>query len=82
MAAADLRDAFNAVSEPRFTCQRALLGYETRDQTQFQRLTFSGTGADGTVFDIRSDLLRPGIDVNLAARVVAQRLLDQPKPIV
>lgn len=80
MAATDLRDAFNSVSEPTFTCARALLGYETKDATQFQRLTFSGTGSDGSVFEIKSDQIRPDGDVNLAARQTAQRLLDQRKP--
>lgn len=78
MAVADLRDAFNSISEPRFTCQRATLAYESRDATQFQRLHFSGTGADNLAFEIQSDLLRPDTDVNMASRAVAQRLLDQP----
>lgn len=80
MAATDLRDAFNAVSEPTFTCAKALLGYEHKDEIQFQRMFFSGTGADGSVFDVRSTLLRPGTDVNLAAAAVARQLLEDRKP--
>lgn len=80
MAATDLRDAFNAISEPSFTCVRALLTYEPGDNIQFQRLTFSGTGADGSVFEVRSDRLRPGTDVNLAAADVARKLLEDRKP--
>ena len=81
MAVADLIDAFNSVSEPRFTCVKALQWYETKDQTQFQRLRFSGTGENGNVFKIESDLLRPDTDLNEAARAVARRLLNQPAPI-
>lgn len=80
VAATDLRDAFNAVSEPAFSCVRAFLNYEAGDGIQFQRLTFSGTGADGSVFEVRSDKLRPDTDVNLAAAAVARKLLDDRKP--
>lgn len=77
MGAADLREAFNAVAAPRYTASKALLNYERKDDTDFQRLTFSGHAADGTPFEVKSDLLRPGTDVNQAARDTAQRLIGQ-----
>lgn len=77
MGVADLRDAFNAVSQPRYSCQRATLGYEPGDGVQYQRLEFSGSSASGVPFFVKSDRLRPNTDVNKAAAAVAQALLDK-----
>lgn len=79
MGAADLRDAFNAVAAPSFQCQRAFLGYEAGNGIEWQRLTFSGTAANGEPFEVRSDRVRPHGDVNAEARATAQRLLEQSK---
>lgn len=80
MGASDLRDAFNAVSAPAFNCQRATLGYEHASDVEWQVLAFAGTAADGAPFETRSPRLRPGTDVNLAARATAQQLLDKGRP--
>lgn len=80
MGASDLRDSFNLVSAPAFNCQRATLGYEHANDVEWTVLTFSGNAADGAPFEIKSPRLRPGTDVNLAARAAAQQLLDQGKP--
>lgn len=77
MGASDLRDAFNAVSAPAFTCQRATLGYVMAHDVESQVLTFTGSAADGSPFEVKSPALRPGTDVNLAARDVAQQMLAQ-----
>lgn len=78
MGVAELRSAFNEVAEPGFSATRALLAYEREGDVQWQRLTFSGIGQDGTTFEIKSDQLRPETDVIAAARTTAQALLDRP----
>lgn len=80
MGASDLRDAFNAVAAPAFNCARATLGYVRAHDVESQVLTFIGSATDGSPFEIKSAPLRPGADVNAAARATAQQLLDQGKP--
>jgi len=80
MASTDLRDAFNAAAAPDASCSRAFLHYEHKDETQFQRLGFVGTWADGTSFEVKSDLIRPDADVNLVAREAALQMIAQRKP--
>lgn len=77
MGAPDLRDAFNLVAAPAFNCQRATLHYEKAHDVESQVLTFTGSSAAGEPFTIDSGPLRPGADVNLAAKATAQQLLDQ-----
>ena len=77
MGVADMRAAFNAVAEPRYSCQRATLRYEPKDNIQFQILEFYGSDAAGAPFSAKSDRLRPETDVNKAAAAVAQALLDK-----
>lgn len=79
MGAADLRDSFNAVASPAFNCARATLEYVRAHDVESQVLTFTGNATDGSPFEIKSPALRPGADVNLAARATAQTLLDQGK---
>lgn len=80
MGASDLRENFNAVCAPAFNCSRATLDYVRAHDVESQVLTFIGSAADGSPFEIASPPLRPGADVNLAARATAQQLLDQGKP--
>lgn len=86
MGSGELRENFNAVSQPAFTCTMALLDYErttdpdTKKTKESQILLFRGTAADGTPFEIKSDPITGGVDLNLAAKAVAQKLLDQRKP--
>lgn len=75
MGAADLRTAFNSVTGAKFSCAQATMGYEQANGIQWQRLVFSGTSADGTPFEVRSDRLRPETDLVAAAKGVAQTLL-------
>lgn len=81
MGIGELRQAFNDICQPAFTCTLALLDYERGDNnTESQILLFRGTAADGTPFEIKSAPLSGDIDLNGAAKTVAQKLLDQRKP--
>lgn len=80
MGSSDLRDSFNAVANPAYTATLALLDYGMVHGTEMQILLFRGNAADGTPFEIRSDPIRGGADVNAEAKIVAQRLLDKGKP--
>lgn len=71
-----LREAFNEVASPVYTCTMALMAYERVHDTEFQILTFRGRDADGTEFEIKSEMLRPSADLGAACRETAQRLLD------
>lgn len=84
MGIGELREAFNSVSQPTFTCTLALLDYEHEHlngkNVEWQVLLFRGTSSDGAPFEIKS-VRHPGnIDLNAAARETAQQLLDQRKP--
>lgn len=77
MAVSDLREAFNVVVSPRYTCQQALMGYVRDAGAEWQILTFSGRGQDGNGFEVQSEKIKPSGDLIVAARETAQRLLDQ-----
>jgi hypothetical protein len=78
MGASDLRDAFNQVAAPAYNCTQATLHHERAHDVESQVLTFIGASSGGAPFEIQSGPLRPGADVNLAARATAQQLLDKP----
>lgn len=80
MSIAGIRESFNAVCQPAFTCTLALLDYDWANGKEWQILRFRGTGADGSPFDVVSQDIGPGADLNQAARETAQRMLDQRKP--
>lgn len=80
MGVGELRESFNAVSQPAFTCTMALLDYDRANGKEWQILRFRGTGADGLPFEVVSQDIGPGVDLNQAARETAQRMLDQRKP--
>lgn len=75
MAARDLKNMFNLIAAPAFNCSTALLGMERSHDTEWQRLTFSGTKATGGAFTVQSGLIRPGADVNSEAANVARKLI-------
>ena len=77
MGAGELRDSFNSVSQPSATCTIALLDYERAHGIEFQILWFRGITSDGSTFDIKSDPLRPGSNLNDAAKAAAAQLLKQ-----
>lgn len=78
MGVNELRDMFNLIAAPAFTCSKAFLGYERKHDTEWQKITFSGTTAAGEPFVKESALLRPGTDVNMVARDIATAMV-QPK---
>lgn len=84
MGIGELRESFNSVSQPAFTCTLALLDYERGQvdgkNVEWQVLLFRGTSADGTPFEIKSERHPGNIDINAAAKATAQMLLDQRKP--
>lgn len=75
MGAREMRDAFNLAAQPTATCAKALLEYERAHDTEFQVLYFSGSYSDGSGFAIKSDLIRPGGDINEMVRATAARVL-------
>lgn len=77
MGVAELREAFNSVSEPRFTCNLAQQGYTRLGGKEWQILLFRGTTAAGGDFEIVSQPLEAKTDLNVAAKEAAQQLLDQ-----
>ena len=79
MAVKDLREAFNAAADGKFTCQTATLGYTRENDVEWQILSFSGTGDDGMAFATQSKLLKPGANVLEAARAAAQVLIEKGK---
>jgi hypothetical protein len=80
MGVAELREAFNSVSEPKATCNLATQAYERAGGKEWQVLVFRGTTQDGGTFEIKSARLEPRTDLNLAAREAAQQLLENDKP--
>lgn len=79
MGIADLREAFT-VAAPGYSCARALFGYERLNGKEWQVMTFFGTKPDGQPFEIRSEMLSPGINLREAAAQVAQQLIAQQGP--
>lgn len=77
MGVAELREAFNTVSEPRATCNLAQQTYTRLGGKEWQVLLFRGTTADGGEFEITSPLLEAKTDLNLAAKEAAQQLLEE-----
>jgi len=81
MGVRDLQQAFNEIGLSRYTCQRALSHYEAMEGGQFQVLTFSGIGADGVTFEVRSEAFHPGLDPAQIARNTAKALLDKQEQL-
>jgi hypothetical protein len=77
MGTSELRDTFNSIASPRYSCDRALLHYDRADGKEWQVLSFSGRGADGNGFTVMSSRIGPSGDLAAAARETAQRLLDR-----
>lgn len=81
MGAKQLREAFNAVAGSTATCHAALLDYVRQNGTDWQILIFHGICADGTAFEVKSDLIPPNGNVEAAARKTAEIMLEQRKSI-
>jgi hypothetical protein len=81
MGTAELREAFNTVSEPAASCSDALMAYDQFEGKEWQVLRFRGTTAAGVAFDILSPRLPPMTDLNEAAKEIAQQLVGQQKQL-
>jgi hypothetical protein len=77
MGVSELREAFNRVAEPRYSAQRAFLGYELVNGAQVQRISFVGSTQAGQPFTATSDPLPMNADPRAAAEQVATNLLQQ-----
>lgn len=80
MGVSGLREAFNNVSEPTYTCTLASMTYERKHDTEFQILMFRVRAEDGTEVIVTSDDIPPNGDLTTACRDTAQKLLDQGIP--
>ena len=76
MGIRELREAFNAVGQPGFVASRALLHMVHVGPVEMTKLTFYGIGPDGVAFEVTSDPLPAGTDVNVAAGQVARKLIE------
>lgn len=77
MGIAGVREAFNEISAPGHVCEMAFLTNERSAGREWSRLKFRGISAAGAAFEVNSDLLPGGTDVNEAARQVAQKLVNE-----
>ena len=75
MGVRELRETFNMVASPAYSCRQAFLGYDQAHDAESQILTFSGTKADGSPFVEKSRKIRPNEDVVSVARETAQKLV-------
>jgi hypothetical protein len=80
MGTKQLREAFNDAAGPEATCTMALLDYVQQGGTEWQILSFYGSYADGTPFEVKSQRIRPNGSVEVAARETAQGMLQRRKP--
>jgi hypothetical protein len=77
---AELREAFNSVSEPKASCNFVNQRYERANGKEWQVLLFRGTTSDGGEFEITSQRLAPRTDLNVAAKEAAAQLLENDLP--
>lgn len=81
MGVAQLREAFNAVASPRYTCRQAYSDYARHEGGESQVLTFSGIGSDGNSFEVKSEAFNPTLDPVQVASKTAQALLAKQEPL-
>lgn len=77
MGSKDMRDAFNQVAQPKFSCSIAMQNYEREGAVEWQVLTFRGRDAAGAEFEVKSDRHSPNDDPNVVAAEVATKLLAE-----
>lgn len=77
MGTSELREAFNSLSAPKFTCNEAFQQYTRLGGKEYQLLLFRGNSASGGSFEVVSQPLEAKTDLNVAAKEAAQQLLDQ-----
>lgn len=77
MGIQQLRQAFNDAMGGVGTAQAVLMDYSRHDGVESQIISASGMWSDGTAFSIKSDKLRAGTDLTVAAQDLARRLLTE-----
>lgn len=78
MGVGELRDAFNA-GAPGYSCTLALLDYRRVKNVEWQVLTFRGTGPSDVEFEVVSDQLGPGTDLNATATETGRKFAASQK---
>lgn len=76
MGISDVRDAFNAIVVPMYSCTQAYQRYVREAGTELQVLEFHGVSADGTPFEVTSQRHRPSDDPNAIATETATQFLN------
>lgn len=80
MGIAEVRNAFNEVAQPIFSCTKALMRNEPDAGVEWQVITFYGTANDGAPFEVASTRHHPGDDPNAVAAETAKSFLNtQPQ---
>lgn len=77
MGVKNLRESFNQVASPAYTCTLALMDMSRAHDVESPILTFVGTKDTGEKFTISSRPVRKEEDVNLVAAETAQKLVDE-----
>lgn len=80
MSIVDIRAAFNAVSQPTYSCRYAYHLYTRSAAGERQLLQFTGMDAAGEKFEIEAKDLPAGSNLLAIAAQTAQTLLDEGIP--
>lgn len=77
MGSRHLREAFNAVSAPTYTCTMALMDTQRAHDVEACILTFIGTKDTGEKFTVSSRPVKQDEDVNAVAAETARALIGE-----
>jgi len=80
MGTKELKNSFNNEAAPTAMATKAYLTYEPVNGKEWQFIRFDGTWQDGIPFSIKSGPIAAQMNMDLAARTVAQTLLKQRGP--
>ena len=80
MGIKDIKAAFEEALGGAYSCSLATMANVPAHGIEFQVLFFRGMDASGAPYEIKSDPIRPGGDLQQGARDTAQRLLAERKP--
>lgn len=78
MGIADIRNAFNEVVRPQYSCGKAMMALVRDDGTEWQVITFHGTSSQGDPFEIASSRHSPNDNPEVIARETATAFLLEP----
>ena len=77
MGTKHLRDAFNKVAQPTYTCSMALMDTQRAHDVEASILTFIGTKDTGEKFTVSSRPVKQDEDVNAVVAETAQALIGE-----